>query len=591
MGVGNSTAASGSEQTPLLVLAAADAETQDAPRKGLIRWGKVALVTIAACAVLVACFANAGNVKTFASLGQGKADVVVDESALGDMFRDPLIPVYYPRTDGNIVVPVPTHFVPTTGADEAWDNDLIAGMAASSGVERESILVRDVMYEAEFVAYFTGINCEDHAKMMALEGIIKNSVKIPAVKSQECVEELNKPNTWGIPVVVSISRNQMPIPETLLQKVRETLTAELFSGVDDQDFGVFDGIGHLELNAVAVLEGPPELLAVTEQVASPPPLADFQTDFEKDMESSPEETMVEQENPSPEQQVTEETPSPEQQVTEESPSPEEQVTEEERKRLDWQAPGEEAVIIDYPPAPSHPPIPEKSPIVTPETATIKAAENPRDFMGNLPEPEVAGNDVVTLPVANVPKSGFTEKQLDMIRDNKAKNAQIDETSLRVKGFYYAVFDFFFLSDSQCSNGKLLPMIQGALDKAFEHAKEHMTDYPEAMKAERCTDFPADDNYDKPYTMLNYMIGKDRSALSAPEAFANEGTQVVKDASFFALANKLINEQLHEDKEHKVFFRNDDKAVIMPPKIIGFITLEGPPGSAETLLKTNGPVLK
>ena len=42
----------------------------------------------------------------------------------------------------------------------------------------------------------------------------------------------------------------------------------------------------------------------------------------------------------------------------------------------------------------------------------------------------------------------------MIKSNKAKNAGIDPNSLVVRGLYYSIYDFFYLTHSNCGGGTL-----------------------------------------------------------------------------------------------------------------------------------------
>ena len=452
----------GAEQTPLLVVTEESSGAGGASHAAVSsRWAKsAALVAVVACTAVVAVVAAAGTThggaaammttmggSRWASLGQSAAEsaaaeagvdekqkIEVDESALGDMFHDPLMPTYYPITDGNIVVPVSSKFVPAEGTDDAWDADLVASVSALAGVDPNALALRDVVYEVEFSAYFTGYKCDDVLVTRALEMAMKSALSVSAIKTEDCHPEQIKPDTVGIPVIVSTPRSAMLDPNILLKDLEDHLTPELFASIEGT--GTFDGIANAELSAVAVIEGPPEILAVSEQIASPPPAMDFFSDFKKDLVQDASD-LVEGGEEEKEKE------------TELMSAGEDD--EEEDGTVDWVAPNEDKLhVADYPPAPSIPPFPDAKNRVplTLATATLTGKENPKPIKDD-PEPTKEGNNVVTVPVANVPKVGFSDKQIEMIKANKAKNAGLAPNSLVVRGFYFSIFDFFYLTHSNC----------------------------------------------------------------------------------------------------------------------------------------------
>ena len=82
--------------------------------------------------------------------------------------------------------------------------------------------------------------------------------------------------------------------------------------------------------------------------------------------------------------------------------------------------------------------------------------------------------------------------LDLSRASSPTNQKVNERSAR--------------TSLHRGGGVLLPVMQEALDEAFKHATPHVPVPPDAVKADSCSEMPADEHNDQPYTRINFMVG-------------------------------------------------------------------------------------
>jgi hypothetical protein len=104
------------------------------------------------------------------------------------------------------------------------------------------------------------------------------------------------------------------------------------------------------------------------------------------------------------------------------------------------------LVAKYPPAPPRPDlekrIPKENIITRIDQSQLSFKFSPK-FPGKLPKPSVAGNEVAAVAVANVPGFGFSDAQIELVREHKERNAGLPAGSLTVKGFYYAIVEYVF----------------------------------------------------------------------------------------------------------------------------------------------------
>jgi hypothetical protein len=104
------------------------------------------------------------------------------------------------------------------------------------------------------------------------------------------------------------------------------------------------------------------------------------------------------------------------------------------------------LVANYPPAPPRPDlekrIPKENIITRIDQSQLSFKFSPK-FPGKLPKPSVAGNEVAAVAVANVPGFGFSDAQIELVREHKERNAGLPAGSLTVKGFYYAIVEYVF----------------------------------------------------------------------------------------------------------------------------------------------------
>lgn len=152
------------------------------------------------------------------------------------------------------------------------------------------------------------------------------------------------------------------------------------------------------------------------------------------------------------------------------------------------------------------------------------------------------------------------------------------------GFYYAMYHGFNLTNSDCGQfGELLGMVRHSLNDAFKAAKTPVP--PVATDAYGCSSMMPDVSHDRVFTFINYVAAKDRSLMQMSiEEFVEATEKVLGDSDFPTILQHAIEEAGILTHEGSIVELSTDT-----PKIIGFIILEGPPGSAAKLQKSNGPV--
>ena len=163
---------------------------------------------------------------------------------------------------------------------------------------------------------------------------------------------------------------------------------------------------------------------------------------------------------------------------------------------------------------------------------------------------------------------------------------MDEKTLKTRGFYYTAFGKFGLTNSEC-NEYIAPIVRHALNDAIA-AAVGMTDQPDAANTQNCfTGVNDETNQGVVFTENEYLVAKDRSKMKGDlTQFGNDVLHMIHDADFYALMQHAIEVE-GGGGEHP-------GSEILPsgesPKMIGFIIIEGPPGSGKTLEKTNGPIM-
>lgn len=259
-------------------------------------------------------------------------------------------------------------------------------------------------------------------------------------------------------------------------------------------------------------------------------------------------------------------------------------------------PKNKTLVADYPPVPPHPDLPKQlspSEIIVVRNQSSLPFELRPTFPGPLPKPITDGNEVVAAAVANVPGVGFSDAQVDMVRANKERNAGLNAGDLTTRAFYYALVDSFNLTNCACGGESLNTyLVNPALNESFSLAADSMSQPIAGVATDHCEQYNVPTgtfpNFDSS-VIVYYTIAADRDALGdkdAIDAFAKESTAIVHTPDFYTLLQAGILESgASPDHEGSDIVENGAKL-----KLMGFIVLEGPPGTAQAVERTNGPVL-
>ena len=262
-----------------------------------------------------------------------------------------------------------------------------------------------------------------------------------------------------------------------------------------------------------------------------------------------------------------------------------------------------AVAFESPPAPEAPPFPEKltpeSIIVSKEDSTIKAEFKPKNPF-ELPEPLKEGNDVVAVPVTNVPPRGFLEEEMDLLLQNKGRNAGLKPKDLKTRALYYAAVDSFNLTNAHCGPHDslmraLTPMLKQSFNASHEEGRMNVT--VDAVAFGSCIESPRPrkSSYPEWYVPVSsvnlmFMSAVNREKIAGKEQlqkFMVDSSRVIRAGGFHAMMQKTLYERVD------AYDGQFDAVKILTtwlPRLIGFVIIEGPPGSGEALLKTNGPIM-
>ena len=259
-------------------------------------------------------------------------------------------------------------------------------------------------------------------------------------------------------------------------------------------------------------------------------------------------------------------------------------------------PKNKTLVADYPPVPPQPDLPKQlspSEIIVVRNQSSLPFELRPTFPGPLPLPITDGNEVVAAAVANVPGVGFSDAQVDMVRANKERNAGLNAGDLTTRAFYYALVDSFNLTNCACGGESLNTyLVNPALNESFSLAADSMSQPIAGVATDHCEQYNVPTgtfpNFDSS-VIVYYTIAADRDALGdkdAIDAFAKESTAIVHTPDFYTLLQAGILESgASPDHEGSDVVENGAKL-----KLMGFIVLEGPPGTAQAVERTNGPVL-
>ena len=253
------------------------------------------------------------------------------------------------------------------------------------------------------------------------------------------------------------------------------------------------------------------------------------------------------------------------------------------------------LVADYPPVPPHPDLPKQlAPeqiIVTKDQSDLAFDFVPR-FPGVLPAPEAEGNEVVAAAVANVPGLGFTDAQVELVRANKERNAGLPAGSLTMRGMFYAIVDSFNLTNCACGGDSLNAyLIQPALNESFTLAASSMSQPVAGVETNHCEQIPMPGAYPnfESMTTIHYTVAADREVLGdhdAIDTFVRESLEIVHTPDFYTLLQAGILESgASPEHEGSNIIENEEAQ-----KFMAFIVLEGPPGTAQAVQKTNGPVM-
>ena len=253
------------------------------------------------------------------------------------------------------------------------------------------------------------------------------------------------------------------------------------------------------------------------------------------------------------------------------------------------------LVADYPPVPPHPDLPKQlAPeqiIVTKDQSDLAFDFVPR-FPGVLPAPEAEGNEVVAAAVANVPGLGFTDAQVELVRANKERNAGLPAGSLAMRGMFYAIVDSFNLTNCACGGDSLNAyLIQPALNESFTLAASSMSQPVAGVETNHCEQIPMPGAYPnfESMTTIHYTVAADREVLGdhdAIDTFVRETLEIVHTPDFYTLLQAGILESgASPEHEGSDIVENGEEQ-----KFMAFIVLEGPPGTAQAVERTNGPVM-
>ena len=253
------------------------------------------------------------------------------------------------------------------------------------------------------------------------------------------------------------------------------------------------------------------------------------------------------------------------------------------------------LVADYPPVPPHPDLPKQlAPeqiIVTKDQSDLAFDFVPR-FPGVLPAPETEGNEVVAAAVANVPGLGFTDAQVELVRANKERNAGLPAGSLTMRGMFYAIVDSFNLTNCACGGDSLNTyLIQPALNESFTLAASSMSQPVAGVETNHCEQIPMPGAYPnfESMTTIHYTVAADREVLGdhdAIDTFVRETLEIVHTPDFYTLLQAGILESgASPEHEGSDIVENGEEQ-----KFMAFIVLEGPPGTAQAVERTNGPVM-
>ena len=253
------------------------------------------------------------------------------------------------------------------------------------------------------------------------------------------------------------------------------------------------------------------------------------------------------------------------------------------------------LVADYPPVPPHPDLPKQlAPeqiIVTKDQSDLAFDFVPR-FPGVLPAPEAEGNEVVAAAVANVPGLGFTDAQVELVRANKERNAGLPAGSLTMRGMFYAIVDSFNLTNCACGGESLNTyLIQPALNESFTLAAASLSQPLAGVETNHCEQIPMPGAYTnfESMTTITYTVAADREVLGdhdAIDTFVRESLEIVHTPDFYTLLQAGILESgASPEHEGSNIIENEEAQ-----KFMAFIVLEGPPGTAQAVQKTNGPVM-
>ena len=253
------------------------------------------------------------------------------------------------------------------------------------------------------------------------------------------------------------------------------------------------------------------------------------------------------------------------------------------------------LVADYPPVPPHPDLPKQlAPeqiIVTKDQSDLPFDFVPR-FPGVLPAPEAEGNEVVAAAVANVPGLGFTDAQVELVRANKERNAGLPAGSLTMRGMFYAIVDSFNLTNCACGGDSLNAyLIQPALNESFTLAAASLSQPLAGVETNHCEQIPMPGAYPnfESMTTIHYTVAADREVLGdhdAIDTFVRESLEIVHTPDFYTLLQAGILESgASPEHEGSDIVENGEEQ-----KFMAFIVLEGPPGTAQAVERTNGPVM-
>jgi len=253
------------------------------------------------------------------------------------------------------------------------------------------------------------------------------------------------------------------------------------------------------------------------------------------------------------------------------------------------------LVADYPPVPPHPDLPKQ---LAPEQIIVSKDQSelafdfvPR-FPGVLPAPEAEGNEVVAAAVANVPGLGFTDAQVELVRANKERNAGMPAGSLTMRGMFYAIVDSFNLTNCACGGDSLNAyLIQPALNESFTLAASSLSQPVAGVETNHCEQIPMPGAYPnfESMTTIHYTVAADREVLGdhdAIDTFVRESLEIVHTPDFYTLLQAGILESgASPEHEGSDIVENGEAQ-----KFMAFIVLEGPPGTAQAVERTNGPVM-